>query len=68
MSIEAYEQLVGRAELYALIREGLNDVEQENVFKLLKNQIILKKYNSGVYFFRQEIRYIQLFFLYIISL
>ena len=28
MSIEAYEQLVGRSELYALIREGLDDVEQ----------------------------------------
>lgn len=28
MSIEAYEQLAGRSELYALIREGLDDVEQ----------------------------------------
>lgn len=28
MSIEAYEQLAGRSELYALIRKGLDDVEQ----------------------------------------
>ena len=27
MSIEAYEQLVGRFELYALIKEGLDDVQ-----------------------------------------
>ena len=30
MSIEAYEQLVGRFELYGLIKEGLNDVENAN--------------------------------------
>lgn len=28
MSIEAYEQLAGRSELYALMREGLDDVEK----------------------------------------
>lgn len=27
MSIEAYEQLVGRFELYGLIQEGINDIE-----------------------------------------
>ena len=27
MSIEAYEQLLGRFELYGLIREGMEDVE-----------------------------------------
>ena len=27
MSIEAYEQLVGRFELYSLIKEGLDDVQ-----------------------------------------
>lgn len=27
MSIEAYEQLVGRFELYGLIKEGLDDVQ-----------------------------------------
>lgn len=30
MSIEAYEQLVGRFELYGLIQEGLEDVKSEN--------------------------------------
>lgn len=30
MSIEAYEQLVGRFELYGLIKEGLNDIENGN--------------------------------------
>lgn len=28
MSIEAYEQLIGRAELYGLLQEGLNDVAE----------------------------------------
>lgn len=27
LSIDAYEQLIGRFELYGLIKEGLNDVE-----------------------------------------
>ena len=27
MSIEAYEQLVGRFELYNLLQEGMNDIE-----------------------------------------
>ena len=27
LSIEAYEQLVGRLELYSLLKEGLDDVE-----------------------------------------
>ena len=30
MSIEAYEQMVGRFELYTKLREGLNDVERGN--------------------------------------
>ncbi len=30
MSIEAYEQLVGRFELYGLIQEGLEDVKSGN--------------------------------------
>lgn len=30
MSIEAYEQLVGRFELYGKLQEGLNDVERGN--------------------------------------
>ena len=30
MSIEAYERLVGRFELYAKLQEGLNDVERGN--------------------------------------
>ncbi|MBQ8136296.1 MAG: type II toxin-antitoxin system Phd/YefM family antitoxin [Clostridia bacterium] len=30
MSIEAYEQLVGRFELYTKLQEGLNDVEHGN--------------------------------------
>ena len=30
MSIDAYEQLAGRFELYGLIKEGLNDVENAN--------------------------------------
>ena len=30
MSIEAYEQLVGRFELYDKLREGLDDVERGN--------------------------------------
>lgn len=30
MSIEAYEQLVGRFELYSLIREGLDDAAAGN--------------------------------------
>ena len=30
MSIEAYERLVGRFELYAKLQEGLNDVEHGN--------------------------------------
>lgn len=30
MSIETYEQLVGRFELYSLIQEGMNDVKNEN--------------------------------------
>lgn len=31
MSIEAYEQLKGRLELYSFIEEGLNDEQQGNV-------------------------------------
>lgn len=31
MSIETYEQLVGRFELYGLIQEGLNDVQNGNI-------------------------------------
>ena len=30
MSIDTYEQLVGRFELYAKLREGLDDVERGN--------------------------------------
>lgn len=30
MSIEAYEQLVGRFELYSLLKDGLDDVKSEN--------------------------------------
>lgn len=30
MSIEAYEQLVGRTELYGLIQEGMDDIAQGN--------------------------------------
>lgn len=30
MSIEAYEQLVGRFELYGLLKDGLDDVKNEN--------------------------------------
>lgn len=30
MSIEAYEQLVGRFELYSLLKDGLDDVKNEN--------------------------------------
>ena len=30
MSIEAYEQLLGRFELYNLLQEGLNDIRYEN--------------------------------------
>ena len=30
MSIEAYERLVGRFELYSKLQEGLNDVERGN--------------------------------------
>lgn len=30
MSIEAYEQLVGRFELYGLIQEGLDDIRNGN--------------------------------------
>ncbi|MDE7208087.1 MAG: type II toxin-antitoxin system Phd/YefM family antitoxin [Lachnospiraceae bacterium] len=30
MSIETYEQLVGRFELYGLLQDGLNDVKKEN--------------------------------------
>lgn len=31
MSIETYEQLIGRFELYGLIKEGMRDVENGNV-------------------------------------
>ena len=31
MSIEAYEKLMGRAELYGLIREGLDDIQSGHV-------------------------------------
>lgn len=30
MSIEAYEQLVGRFELYSLVEEGMNDIKSGN--------------------------------------
>lgn len=30
MSIETYEQLIGRFELYGLLQDGLNDVKNEN--------------------------------------
>ena len=30
MSIETYEQLVGRFELYGLLQDGLNDVKNQN--------------------------------------
>ena len=30
MSIEAYEQLVARSELYSLIQEGLDDIKSGN--------------------------------------
>lgn len=30
MSIETYEQLIGRFELYGLIQEGLSDIQNEN--------------------------------------
>jgi len=30
MSIETYEQLVGRFELYGLLKEGMNDVDKGN--------------------------------------
>lgn len=31
MSIETYERLVGKFELYKLIEEGMNDIKQNNV-------------------------------------
>lgn len=31
MSIEAYEQLIGRFELYGLLQEGLSDIEKGNI-------------------------------------
>ena len=31
MSIEAYEQLAGRVELYSKLQEGLNDIRSGNV-------------------------------------
>ena len=31
MSIEAYEQLMGRFELYGKLQEGMNDIERGNV-------------------------------------
>lgn len=30
MSIEAYEQMMGRFELYSKLQEGMNDIEQSN--------------------------------------
>ena len=30
MSIETYEQLIGRFELFGLLQDGLNDVKNEN--------------------------------------
>ena len=30
MSIEAYESLVGKLELYTAIKDGLSDIEEEN--------------------------------------
>lgn len=30
MSIETYEQLIGRFELYGLIQKGLSDIQNEN--------------------------------------
>lgn len=30
MSIETYEQLIGRSELYGLIQEGLSDIQNGN--------------------------------------
>lgn len=30
MSIETYEQLIGRFELYSLLQDGLNDMKNEN--------------------------------------
>ncbi len=30
MSIETYEQLIGRFELYGLLQDGLNDVKNDN--------------------------------------
>lgn len=34
MSIEAYEELMGRFELYGLLQEGLNDVAEGNTRSL----------------------------------
>ena len=31
MSIETYEQLIGRFELYSLLPDGLNDMKNENI-------------------------------------
>ncbi len=31
MSIETYEQLIGRFELYSLLQDGLNDMKNENI-------------------------------------
>ena len=30
MSIETYERLVGKFELYGLVKEGMDDIEKEN--------------------------------------
>jgi len=47
MSIEAYEEIAGRNELYRLIQEGIDDIENGNILtekEVLKNmEIILGK-------------------------
>lgn len=47
MSIETYEQLVGRCELYSLLYEGLEDVNHGNVYPLSEAMADIKKQSNN---------------------
>lgn len=47
MSIEAYEELTSRFELYSQIKEGMNDIASDNTRPFCKPDIPVKQKNQS---------------------
>jgi len=47
MSIEAYEELTSRFELYSQIKEGMNDIASDNTRPFCKSDIPVKQKNQS---------------------